>query len=114
MYNSAGLWGRLQLLVNSCHNRYDTPSAGASPQVPLPNFDSRDVVLMDYPVEGGVLKVRVKAANAGYMLHQWHVDCSPAHSLRGRAYDLWLRDPLALYGSESAFLAPGYRDPKSA
>lgn len=82
--------------------------------VPHPDFDSRDVVLMDYPMEGGVLKVRVRAANAGYMLQQWHVDCSPDHSLRGREYALWLRDPLALYGSESALLAPGYRDPKSA
>ncbi len=80
--------------------------------VPHPDFESRNVVLMDYPMENGVLKVRVRAANAGYMLQQWHVDCSPDHSLRGREYALWLRDPLALYGSESASLAPGYRDPK--
>lgn len=82
--------------------------------VPHPDFDSRDVVLMDYPMEEGVLKVRVRAANAGYMLQQWHVDCSPDHSLRGREYALWLRDPLSLYGSESAFLAPGYKDPRTA
>jgi predicted DNA-binding transcriptional regulator YafY len=81
--------------------------------VPHPDFESRDVVLMDYPMEDGLLKVRVRAANAGYMLQQWHVDCSPDHSQRGREFALWLRDPLALYGSESAFLAPGYRDPKS-
>jgi hypothetical protein len=81
--------------------------------VPHPDFESREVVLMDYPMADGVLKVRVRAANAGYMLQQWHVDCSPDHSLRGREYALWLRDPLALYGSESALLAPGYRDPKS-
>lgn len=82
--------------------------------VPHPGFESRDVVLMDYPMEDGVLKVRVRAANAGYMLQQWHVDCSPDHSLRGREHALWLRDPLSLYGSESAFLAPGYKDPKAA
>jgi len=81
--------------------------------VPHPDFQSRDVVLMDYPMEDGLLKVRVRASNAGYMLQQWHVDCSPDHSLRGPEYALWLRDPLALYGAESAFLAPGYRDPKS-
>lgn len=46
------------------------------------------------------------------MLQQWHVDCSPDHSLEGQEYALWLRDPLALYGSESAFLAPGYVDPE--
>lgn len=81
--------------------------------VPHPDFQSRDVVLMDYPMEDGLLKVRVRAANAGYMLQQWHVDCSPDHSLRGPEYALWLRDPLALYGAESASLAPGYRNPKS-
>ncbi len=81
--------------------------------VPHPDFESRDLVLMDYPMEDGVLKVRVRAANAGYMLQQWHVDCSPDHSLQGRQYALWLRDSLALYGSESAFLAPGYRDPRA-
>lgn len=82
--------------------------------VPHPDFDSRDVVLMDYSMTDGVRKVRVRAANAGYMLQQWHVDCSPDHSLRGPQYALWLRDPLSLYGSESAFLAPGYKDPKAA
>lgn len=80
--------------------------------VPHPDFESREVVLMDYPMKEGVLTVRVRAANAGYMLQQWHVDCSPDHSQRGREFALWLRDPLALYGSESAFLAPGYQDPK--
>lgn len=82
--------------------------------VPHPDFRSRDVALMDYPMEDGVLRVRVRAANAGYMLQQWHVDCSPDHSLRGGEYALWLRDPLSLYGSESAFLAPGYQDPKAS
>jgi hypothetical protein len=62
----------------------------------------------------GVLKIKVRAANAGYMLQQWHVDCSPDHSFEGQEYALWLREPLALYGSESAFLAPGYVDPRPA
>jgi hypothetical protein len=81
--------------------------------VPHPDFESTEVVLMDYPMDDGVLKVRVRAANAGYMLQQWHVDCSPDHSLRGRQYALWLRDSLALYGSETALLAPGYQDPRA-
>lgn len=80
--------------------------------VPHPNVESRDVVLMDYRMDDGVLKVRVRAANAGYMLQQWHVDCSPDHSLKGREYALWLRDSLALYGSETALLAPGYQNPR--
>lgn len=80
--------------------------------VPHPDCESKEVVLMDYSMEDGVLKVRVRAANAGYMLQQWNVDCSPDHSERGPKYALWLRDPLALYGSETAMLAPGYRTPK--
>lgn len=79
--------------------------------VPHPDFESRDVVLMDYPMPDGVLKVRVRAANAGYMLQQWHVDCSPDHSLVGPEYTLWLRDPLVLYGADTAHLAPGYKVP---
>ena len=61
---------------------------------------------------GGVLKVNVRAANAGYMLRRWSVDCSPDHSLKGLEYALWLRDPLALYGASNAYLALGYKDPR--
>jgi hypothetical protein len=69
---------------------------------------------MDYPFpEDGVLRVRVRAANAGYMLRRWSVDCSTDHHLTGLEYALWLRDPLVLYGASNAQLAPGYKDPKS-
>ena len=69
---------------------------------------------MDYDIpEGGCLRARVRAANAGYMLRRSAIDCSPDHSLRGLEYALWLRDPLALYGANNAQLAPGYRDPNS-
>ena len=69
---------------------------------------------MDYDIPPeGVLRVRVRAANAGYMLRRWTVDCSPDHNLKGLEYALWLRDPLALYGASNAQLAPGYKDPRS-
>lgn len=61
----------------------------------------------------GVLKVKVRAANAGYMLRRGTVDCSPDHSLEGPEYALWLRDSLALYGANNAYLAPGYKDPRA-
>lgn len=81
----------------------------AHPEHPRP-----DVVRMDYQIPpDGVLRVAVRAANAGYMLRRWSVDCSPDHSLRGLEFALWLRDPLALYGASNAQLAPGYIDPKS-
>lgn len=82
--------------------------------LPHPQHTRPDVVQMDYPfAEGGALHVRVRAANAGYMLRRWSVDCSADHHLRGLEYALWLRDPLVLYGASNAQLAPGYKDPRS-
>ena len=82
--------------------------------VPHPQHTRPEVVRMDYAIpEDGVLRVRVRAANAGYMLRRWSVDCSMDHHLRGLEYALWLRDPLALYGASNAQLAPGYKDPRS-
>ncbi len=82
--------------------------------VPHPQHTRPEVVRMDYAFpEEGVLRVRVRAANAGYMLRRWSVDCSSDHQLRGLEYALWLRDPLVLYGASNAQLAPGYKDPRS-
>src|SRR5690606_5930712 len=66
---------------------------------------------MDYSMQGGVLRMKLSAATAGYILRQWRVDCSPDHSLRGYEFRLWLKDHLALYGVKNALLAPGYRSP---
>ncbi len=80
--------------------------------LPHPEHPRPEIVRMDYDIPDGVLKVKVRAANAGYMLRRWSVDCSPDHSLRGPEYALWLSDSLALYGASSAALAPGYQDPR--
>lgn len=63
---------------------------------------------MDYGMQGGSLRMKLRAATAGYILRKWSVDCSPDHSLRGPEYRLWLNDHLALYGVKNAILAPGY------
>lgn len=80
--------------------------------VPHPAHKRPEAVLMDYEMPGGVLRIKVRAAHAGYMLRLWSVDCSPDHSLSGPEFALWLRDPLALYGSSTAQLAPGYKAPR--
>src|SRR5690606_9937518 len=80
--------------------------------VPHPSHPRPEVVRMDYDMPDGVLHVKVRAANAGYMLRMSTIDCSPDHSLEGLEYALWLKDPLALYGARNARLAPGYRDPR--
>ena len=81
--------------------------------VPHPAHPRAEVVRKDYEMPDGVMRVKVRAANAGYMLRRWTVDCSPDHSLTGLEYALWLKDPLTLYGASNAQLAPGYKDPRA-
>ena len=79
--------------------------------VPHPDQPRPEITAMDYKMEDGSLRLKLRAATAGYILRQWSVDCSPDHSLRGHEYRLWLKDPLAIYGVKNALLAPGYRPP---
>ncbi|MFB2539446.1 hypothetical protein [Acinetobacter sp. c3-l95] len=78
------------------------------------NVVSNLVNKMDYGMTDGSIRMRVRAAVAGYMLLRWSVDASPHHSLTEEQYRLWLSDPLALYGVENAKLAPGYRAPATS
>ena len=82
--------------------------------VPHPAFPQPEAVIMDYGMSDGVLRIKVRAVHAGYLMRLWSVDCSPDHSLKGREYALWLSDPLSLYGASNAHLVPGYVDPKKS
>ena len=73
-----------------------------------PDHPHPDITAMDYGMRDGVLRLRLRGATAGYVLRKWNIDCSPDHRLRGAEYSLWLKDPLLLYGVETAELAPGY------
>jgi len=79
--------------------------------VPHPQLERPKIIKMDYGMNDGSIRMRVRAAVAGYMLLRWSVDCSPDHRLKEEQYRLWLSDPLALYGVENAKLAPGYQSP---
>ncbi len=79
--------------------------------VPHPDQPRPEITEMDYSMQGGALRMKLRAATAGYILRQWSVDCSPDHSLRGHENRLWLKDHLAIYGVRNAVLAPGYRSP---
>jgi len=79
--------------------------------VPPPRLERPEIIKMDYGMTDGSIRMRVRAAVAGYMLLRWSVDCSPDHRLKEEQYRLWLSDPLALYGVENAKLAPGYQAP---
>lgn len=80
--------------------------------VPHPaNVQHPDTIEAEYGMGGGVLKVRARAAMAGYLLRRWNVDCTEDHSLKGGDYHLWLRNRQALYGVINLVLAPGYGEP---
>lgn len=81
--------------------------------VPHPGRKSPELVKRDYAMADGVFRLKIRAAMAGYVLRQWHVDCSSDHHIKDEAFRLWLRDPLALYGVKSALFAPGYESPKT-
>ena len=75
-----------------------------------PKEEHLEVVALDYKMVDGVLKIRVRAALASYLLRQWLVDCSTDHSQTGTEYRLWLKNSPILYGVANAHLAPGYKE----
>jgi predicted DNA-binding transcriptional regulator YafY len=79
--------------------------------VPHPKEEHPEIVAMDYKMVDGLLKVRIRAALASYLLRQWLVDCSNDHNLQGPEYRLWLKNTSILYPLENARLAPGYSGP---
>ncbi len=77
--------------------------------VPHPvNVQHFEAIETEYGMSGGILKIGIRAALAGYMLWRWNVDCSEDHGIKGAAYHLWLRNNQALYGVANLELAPGY------
>src|SRR5690606_41449578 len=58
--------------------------------VPHPRLERPEIIKMDYGMTDGSIRMRVRAAVAGYMLLRWSVDCSPDHRLKEEQYRLWL------------------------
>ena len=75
--------------------------------VPHPGIRFPQAVEADYDLHEGVLRMKTRAALAGYVLRRWSIDSTDDHSLDPASHHLWLRNPQALYGVESASLAPG-------
>ncbi len=75
--------------------------------VPHPGLAQPKSIEADYGMQEGVLRIKARAALAGYVLRRWSVDASPDHSLDPASHHLWLRNTPTLYGVESASLAPG-------
>ncbi|MBU3739760.1 MAG: WYL domain-containing protein [Rhodoferax sp.] len=75
---------------------------------PHPAHPQPSSIERDFGMQGGCLRVTVRAAVAGYVLRQWQVDCSPDACLTGREVRLRLADLGQLDGVDNAVLAPGY------
>lgn len=78
--------------------------------VPHPAIKWPKAVESDYAMTDGVLRIKSRAALAGYVLRRWSIDSSPDHRLDSASHHLWLRNPQTLYGVESAALAPGHAE----
>jgi predicted DNA-binding transcriptional regulator YafY len=76
--------------------------------VPHPGVKWPKAIEADYGMTAGMLRVKTRAALAGYVLRRWSVDASPDHSMDPASHHLWLANPQTLYGVESAALAPGF------
>jgi hypothetical protein len=75
--------------------------------VPHPGISWPKAVEADYGMTGGMLRIKSRAALAGYVLRRWSIDSTPDHHLDPASHHLWLRNTQTLYGVESATLAPG-------
>jgi len=76
--------------------------------VPHPGIQWPKAVEADYAMSDGTLRIKTRAALAGYVLRRWSIDATPDHSLDPASHHLWLRNTPTLYGVESAALAPGF------
>ncbi|HCH0879699.1 WYL domain-containing protein [Vibrio parahaemolyticus] len=78
--------------------------------VPHPRIEHSEAIELDYGMTGGVMKVEIRAATAGYLLRLWNVDCSSKPKKMGQGEHLFLKNKAALYGVENLVIAPGYHD----
>ncbi len=75
--------------------------------VPHPGIAWPKAVEADYAMRDGALRIKTRAALAGYVLRRWSVDATANHSLDPSSHHLWLRNTPTLHGVESASIALG-------
>lgn len=75
--------------------------------IPHPNLTHPLAIELDYGMNDGMLKLEVRAALLGYLMQQWHVDCSADHSLDHRQYPLALANVALLSDLDNLSLIPG-------
>ena len=75
--------------------------------VPHPRIEHSEAIELDYGMTGGVMKVEIRAATAGYLLRLWNVDCSNDASIHESGTQLLLKNRAALYGVKNLNIALG-------
>lgn len=81
--------------------------------IPHPRAAYARAIELDYGLAPGQsIRLSVRAATTGYLLHRWGVDCSPKAELSPNEYQLALRDPVAVAAVANLSIAPGF--PKEA
>ena len=75
---------------------------------PNPGLRHPEVVALEYGMTEGLLKVRVRAALAGYVLQHLNVDCTAEGSLPATQYHLWLKNRHSLVDVDNLSIAAGY------
>ncbi|EOV0788046.1 WYL domain-containing protein [Yersinia enterocolitica] len=76
--------------------------------VPHPRIEYSEAIELDYGMVNGVMKVEIRAANVGYFLKLWNIDCSETGSLATSESQLVLQNRAALYGVHNLNIALGY------
>jgi len=76
--------------------------------VPHPKLPDPTIATLDYAMTDGMLIISARAANVGYLLRRWYVDCSANAAIDDPACRLWLRNHAALNDTGSAILAPAF------
>ena len=74
--------------------------------VPHPKIEHPETIALEYAMTNGVLKVKIRAAMASYILRLWNVDSTDNASREGGEFNLWLQNRMALYGISDFTIAP--------
>ncbi|SET06806.1 helix-turn-helix transcriptional regulator [Thorsellia anophelis] len=73
---------------------------------PHPNITHKEAIELDYCMVKAERKLKVRKANADYLLRLWNVDCSLKGTLKGPEFHLWLKNAEFIQNQMELVLAP--------
>lgn len=75
--------------------------------VPHPSIKHFKAIELDYSMTSGKIELNVREALLGYLMRQWHVDCTDDATLTAGEHHLWLKNAKQLKEIPNMVLAPG-------